>query len=317
MRLKILTWHVHGSYLYYLAHAPHDFYLPVRPGRPEGYGGRSGHFPWPPNVHEIPVELVRDLPLDLILYQSPRNYLIDRYEILSVTQQRLPAIYLEHNTPRLHPTDTRHPVDDPDVLLVHCTHFNAVMWDCGRTPTIVIPHGVAVPADLPWSGALQRGITVVNGLARRGRLAGFDLFQRARERVPLDLAGMGSEALGGLGDLPHRRLHEIETAYRFFFNPIRYTSLPLAVIEAMALGLPVIALATTELPAAIPNRVAGVISNDWDELLDAMQQLLADHDLARRMGQCAREIARERFGIERFIRDWNQAFACILDGGAA
>lgn len=28
--LRILTWHVHGSYLYYLSHAGHDLYLPVR-----------------------------------------------------------------------------------------------------------------------------------------------------------------------------------------------------------------------------------------------------------------------------------------------
>ena len=33
--MRVLTWHVHGSYLYYLAHAPHDFYVPVKEGRPE------------------------------------------------------------------------------------------------------------------------------------------------------------------------------------------------------------------------------------------------------------------------------------------
>ncbi len=35
--LRILTWHVHGSYLYYLVQSPHRFFLPVKPGRPEGY----------------------------------------------------------------------------------------------------------------------------------------------------------------------------------------------------------------------------------------------------------------------------------------
>ena len=40
-RLRVLTWHVHGSYLSYLARANVDFYLPVKPGRPEGYGGRA------------------------------------------------------------------------------------------------------------------------------------------------------------------------------------------------------------------------------------------------------------------------------------
>lgn len=311
-RVKILTWHVHGSYLFYLVHAPHDFYLPVRPGRPEGYGGRSGHFPWPENVHDVPAERVRELDVDLVLFQSTKNFFVDQYEILSPAQRDLPAVYLEHNSPRVHPTDTRHPVDDERVLLVHCSYYNALMWDSGRSPTMVVPHGVVVPNDLTWSGERARGISVVNEIQRRGRLAGFDVFEAMRQRVPLDLAGMGSERLGGLGDLPHRELHRIEAGYRFFFNPIRYTSMPLSVIEAMALGLPIVALATTELPRAIPNGDAGFVTNQPEELVDGMQRLLADRTLAARMGARAREIARETFGIERFIRDWDAVYRRAL-----
>jgi len=307
-RLKILTWHVHGSYLYNLVQAPHDFYLPVKPGKPAGYGGRSGHFPWPDNVFDVPAEEVRRGRFDLILYQSQRNYLIDAGEILSPKQRELPRIYLEHNTPRPNPTDTRHPVDDPRVLLVHCSYFNEVMWDNGASPTLVVPHGVLVPADLKWNGELARGITVVNGLSRRGRLAGADIYLAMRRQVPIDLAGMGSEKLGGLGDLPHRRLHETETRYRFFFNPIRYTSLPLSVLEAMALGLPVVALATTEVPRSVPNGEAGFVSNNREELLAGMKRLIGDPALARKLGARARDLARENHGIEKFVQNWNQAF---------
>ncbi|MGH2458657.1 MAG: glycosyltransferase family 4 protein [Chloroflexota bacterium] len=311
-RLKILTWHVHGSYLFNLIQAPHDFYLPTRPGRPEGYGGRSGHFPWPENVHDVPFDQVNDLSVDLVLYQSTKNYLVDRFAVLGPAQRERPAIYLEHNTPKYHPTDARHPVDDPAVLLVHCTHFNALMWDNGRSPTVVVPHGVVIPPNLAWTGELARGITAVNGIQRRGRLAGFDVFLWARDRVPLDLVGMGSEALNGLGDVPHHELLRLETTYRFFFNPIRYTSMPLSVIEAMAVGLPIAALATTELPSAVPHREAGFITNDLDELVSGMEQLARDRDLAGRLGKRAREIARETFGIQRFIRDWERAFRRAL-----
>jgi hypothetical protein len=312
-RLKILTWHVHGSYLYYLVQAPHDFFLPVREGRPEGYGGRSGSFPWPANVFDVPSDQVRDLTFDLVLFQSAKNYLVDQLEILSPAQRELPRIYLEHNTPRPGPTDTRHPVDDSNVLLVHCTHFNALMWDNGRTPTVVVPHGVLVAPELCWRGDVERGITVVNGLARRGRLAGCDVFLRARREIPLDLAGMDSTRFGGLGDVPHLKLQQLETSYRFFFNPIRYTSLPLAVVEAMTLGLPIVALATTEVPRAVPNGVAGYVSNDLVELVDGMRRLLRDLAHARRMSEQAQAIARERFGIERFVRDWNVAFERALE----
>src|SRR5579862_5507987 len=141
-RLRVLTWHVHGSYLYYLVHTPHEFYLPVRPDRADGYGGCIGSHRWPAHVHEVPVDAVRDLALDCIIFQSRRHYSEDQYAILSDAQRRLPRIYVEHDPPREHPTDTRHPVDDPSMLLVHVTHFNDLMWDSGRTPTRVIEHGV-------------------------------------------------------------------------------------------------------------------------------------------------------------------------------
>jgi hypothetical protein len=52
-RLRVLTWHVHGSYLESLGSIGHDILLPVRPGRPEGYGGRPTDANWPHTVREI------------------------------------------------------------------------------------------------------------------------------------------------------------------------------------------------------------------------------------------------------------------------
>src|SRR5437660_9718236 len=134
-RLNILLWHIHGSYLNALARIEHNWFLPVKLGRPEGYGGRGATFDLPEYVREVPTEEVRYLPLDLIIYQTPKNYFEDQYEILSEEQRRLPKIYLEHNTSKPHPTDTRHPVDHPAVLLVHVNTYNRLMWDSGNAPT--------------------------------------------------------------------------------------------------------------------------------------------------------------------------------------
>ena len=119
--LRVFTWHVHGSYLLYLSQMPHEIYVPVRAGRPHSYGGLGGPFPWPPNIHEIPVEEIPRQRFDCILFQRTEQYLTDQFEILSPEQRRLPRIFLEHDPPRESPTDTRHVVDDPDVLLVHVT----------------------------------------------------------------------------------------------------------------------------------------------------------------------------------------------------
>ncbi|MDP9312692.1 MAG: glycosyltransferase [Chloroflexota bacterium] len=312
-RLKILIWHIHGSYLNTLARIDHDWYLPTKQDRPEGYGGRGPTFDLPPYMREVPAEQVRELDLDLIVYQTPKNYFEDQLEILSPEQRRLPKIYLEHNTPRPHPTDSQHPIDDPNVLLVHVTHYNRLMWDNRRTPTMVIEHSVAIDPTARYRGEVERGITVINGLQKRPRIAGYDLFMQAREQVPLDAVGMMTEELGGLGDVPYRDLHRRLADYRFMFSPIRYTSLPLAVIEGMTIGMPIVALATTELPTVIENGRSGFLSCDLHELIDHMQFLLANPQAAREMGEHARNVARERFGLERFARDWNAAFAQVLD----
>lgn len=308
MSLRILTWHVHGSYLFYLTQSPHQFYLPVKPGKPEGYGGRLGGFPWGDNVHDIDAEAVRHQTFDCILFQSRRNYLQDQYEILSDAQRELPRLYLEHDPPREHPTDTKHIVDDPNVLLVHVTAFNQLMWDCGKTPTCVVEHGVMVPEDVPYRGELAKGLVVANGLRTRGRRLGADVYQQVRRSVPLDLVGMDAESLGGLGEVPHAKLPEFECRYRFFFHPVRYTSLGLAVCEAMMLGLPIVGLATTELATVIENGVSGYIDTNLNHLIERMQELIHDPQLARRLGQAAQAQARSRFNIKRFVQDWNQTF---------
>jgi hypothetical protein len=311
--LRILTWHIHGNYLYYLVAngTAHEFYLPVKAGDHEGYGGRLPGFPWPDNVHDVPAEEVRHLEFDCILFQSHKNYLEDQYEILSEAQRRLPRIFVEHNPPREHPTNTRHPVDDPDVLLVHVTHFNDLMWDNGRTPTRVIEHGVIVPHGVRYSGELERGIVVVNGLPSRRRLRGADVFERVRREIPLDLVGMEATELGGLGALGYDRLHAFASRYRFFFNPIRYTSLGLAVCEAMMIGMPIIGLATTEMVSVVENGVSGYVSTDVSRLVAHMRHLLADPAEARRLGNGARRTARERFAIERFARDWDETIKSV------
>src|SRR4051812_10708481 len=113
--LRVLTWHVHGNYLLYLSQAHVDLYLPVKPGRHDGYGGRGNVFPFGPNVHDLPAEEIRHRQFDCILFQHRKNYEIDQHDILSDEQKRLPRISLEHDPPQEHPTDTRHWVDDPNI----------------------------------------------------------------------------------------------------------------------------------------------------------------------------------------------------------
>ena len=312
--LNVLIWQIHGSYLNTLVQsftdAPYRFYLPTKLGKPEGYGGRGPTYSWSPETIQVPAEEVRDLDLDLVIYQTEKNFFEDAREILTPEQRALPAIYLEHNTPQGRINEMVHPVNDPGVLLAHVTHFNDLFWDCREPPPQVIDHAVmpSIPED-SYTGELDRGVSLVNDMPRRKRVVGGDVFQRASEEVPLDLFGFNSkEVAGGFGDLPQVEVHERMKAYRFYFNPIRYTSLPLSVLEAMEIGLPVVALATTELVAVIKDGENGFIDTNVDNLVHKMRRLLSEPEEARRIGDEGRRTVRERFGLERFAADWEAAF---------
>ena len=304
-RLRILTWHVHGNYLWYLTQVPHAFYLATNAQRSTHHTGRSGTLPWGDNVHEAPVESLRDMDFDLVLYQSRAEF-EQAQSLLSPAQKRLPAVYLEHDPPLENPTDQRHWADRDGITIVHVTGFNALMWDHRESPVEVIEHGVRLLADARYDGHLAAGVTVANNIGTRGRRLGADVFLQLRQQVPLTLVGMGSLDLQGHGEVGNRDLPSFIASYRFFFNPIRYTSLGLSVIEAMQVGLPIVGLATTEMPTVIVNGVNGWLDTRPERLVGVMRELLADRALARQWGDAARETALTRFGIDRFVADWDR-----------
>lgn len=312
--MKIFTWHIHGSYLFFLSQGDYQIYIPTRPARDEGYYGRGETFPFGDNVIEVPADDVKNLSFDCILFQTVKNFRVDQYEILSEAQRALPRIYVEHDPPTTHPTNAQHVMNDAAVTLVHVTHFNRLMWDNGNVPVQVIEHGVTEPAAR-YTGELPRGLVVINNLPARGRLLGFDLFLEARKHVPLDLVGMGTGSWG-LGEVLHPQLPQFIGRYRFFFNPIRWTSLGLAICEAMMLGIPVVGMATTELATVIQNGRSGFIHTDLDYLIQKMKLLLNDQPLAAQLGAEGQRVARGRFHIQRFTSAWKALFEQVIHQNA-
>jgi glycosyltransferase involved in cell wall biosynthesis len=199
----------------------------------------------------------------------------------------------------------RHPAADRDDLtVVHVTHFNALFWDTGSTASRVIEHGVLDPG-YRYTGELPRAAVAINEPVRRGRVTGTDLLPRLNGDVPLDLFGMGVGELGGIDDVPQARLHDELARRRVYLHPIRWTSLGLTLLEAMHLGMPVAALATTEVAEAVPPG-AGIVTNRVDALREGLRDLIADPDRAREGGFIAREAALGRYGIDRFLADWDE-----------
>ena len=305
--MRVLLWHVHGAWTTSFVHGPHTYLVPVLPGRGPDGRGRARTYEWPANAVEVTPAETATTPVDVVVLQRPEELggLAERWLGGRRPGRDLPAVYVEHNAPQGRINEMRHPAADrPDLTLVHVTHFNALFWDAGSTPARVIEHGVVDPGPR-YTGELRRAAVVVNEPARRARVTGTDLLPALDEPMPIDLFGIGAGSLGGIEDLPQARLHEEMARRRAYLHPVRWTSLGLSLIEAMHLGMPVVALATTEVTEAVPPE-AGVVSNRLDVLRDALAGLADDPPAAAEMGSAAREAALRRYGLGRFLTDWNE-----------
>ncbi|HET6812837.1 MAG TPA: glycosyltransferase [Actinomycetota bacterium] len=310
--MRVLLWHVHGSWTTAFVQGRHEYLIPVTADRgPDGLG-RARTWSWPASAVEITREEAADAEVDMVVLQRP-------HELEGLAAQWLggrrpgrevAAVYLEHNAPQGRINELRHlAADRPELVVVHVTHFNDLFWDCGSTPTRVIEHGIVDPGDR-YSGEVPAAAMVVNEPARRGRVTGTDLLERIGAAVPVDLFGMQTQHLAGapgvrsVADLAQDRLHAEMARRRLYLHPVRWTSLGLSLLEAMHLGMPVVALATTEVVEAVPPE-AGVVSTRVEVLADAARRLVADPEQARLMGKAARAAATARYGLDRFLADWD------------
>jgi Glycosyl transferases group 1 len=313
--MRILLWHVHGAWTTAFVHGRHEYVVPVVEGRgPDGVG-IARTYAWPDSVTELPPERLRDEHFDLVVLQRPHELEHLAEDWLGRRPGRdLPAVYVEHNAPQGRIAEMRHPAAGrDDLLLVHVTHFNALFWDADGTPSTVIEHGIVDPGER-YTGELPHAAVVINEARRRWRVTGTDLLDRFARTVPLDLFGIDAENAGTAarpaGDIPQADLHGEMARRRVYLHPIRWTSLGLSLLEAMHLGMPVVALGTTEVHEAVP-REAGVASTKLDVLEAALRRLVADPDEARERGLVARRVALERYGLRRFLDDWDAVLAAL------
>ena len=309
--MRVLLWHVHGAWTTAFVQGRHEYLVPVLPGRGADGRGRARTYDWPDSAVEVTPEQAAAAEVDVVVLQRPRE--LDGLARAWLGGRRpgreVPAVYVEHNAPQGRVAELRHPAAGrDDLVVVHVTHFNDLFWDTVGTPTRVIEHGVPDPGER-YSGELPRAAAVLNEAARRGRVTGTDLLPRFAAEVPVDLFGIGAEAVGppvkATGDLPQARLHAELARRRVYLHPVRWTSLGLSLLEAMHLGMPVVALATTEVVEAVPP-AAGALSTRVEALVEAARELVADPEAARVAGKAARAAALDRYGLGRFLADWDR-----------
>lgn len=212
--------------------------------------------------------------------------------------------------------------------------------DYGARDVAVIPNGVTLPEEpMADAGAPRRPFTILYAGRLRTRKAVavlLEAFARLRERVPeagltvvgdgeqrpaleaqakrLGIAGLRAgarpgERAGGVrfeGARPHDAMPAYYRAADVFCLPSLYEGFPLAIVEAMAAGLPVVATAVAGVPEAVADGVTGrvVPAEDADALAEALAALAADPKAARAMGEAGRARAEEELAIPKIAADY-------------
>jgi glycosyltransferase involved in cell wall biosynthesis len=186
--------------------------------------------------------------------------------------------------------------------------------------------------DLPVDPLPRRANgPVIGAVGRLSPEKGYDLAISALGNLPgatLVLVGDGSERgrlevlareLGvaervqftGWSDEPRRYL----PGFDVFVLPSRQEGFPLAVVEAMLAGLPVVAADVGSVSEAVLEAETGFLvpAEDPAALTDRLRHLLSNRDLAQRLGSAGRERAREKFTAEAMARSFETLYREILE----
>jgi glycosyltransferase involved in cell wall biosynthesis len=176
--------------------------------------------------------------------------------------------------------------------------------------------------------------TVIGTLARFHKQKGHSYLLEAMTRVQTQrpgtralLVGDGPlrpemEAKAGELDLSEtviftgirRDVPEILALLDVFVLPSLWEGLPVALLEAMAAGLPVVATRVGGVPEVVIDGVTGLLvpPRDPEALSETILRLLQDSDLRHRMGQAGQERVREHFSVDQMIRKTEALYERLL-----
>jgi glycosyltransferase involved in cell wall biosynthesis len=174
--------------------------------------------------------------------------------------------------------------------------------DLGARAVRVIPSGVDVPASVGEPDEPPHLLYAGRLSPEKGVL---ELVEAARG-LPLVVAGDGplrDRVPDALGFVPHDELLRLYERAAVVVCPSRHEGFGVVCAEAMAYGRPVVASAVGGLRDLVVDGRTGLLvpPEDAPALRAALERLLGDAELRRRLGVAARERARESFSWDRAV----------------
>ena len=302
-RYNILTFNTHERYQTQLAKTGHNFYAFTYEGGKDWY---SEHAPLPDNYYVLPKNnLFSGLEFDFIFSHSKFGQLQAAKNIQQ--QLQCPILNLEHtlplqNWPHEHLTNLRNMVGDVNVFI---TKYSRQAWDINASSDVIY-HSIDTDLFTPADNPKPQVLTVAHDFIKRDyalNYQGWNRITNGLNRVVVGETEGLSKAAESVDDLVRHYQESL-----VYINPSTLSPVPTSMLEAMSCGCAVVSTATCEIPNIIEHGVNGFMSNDENELRGYTEQLLANPELARKMGESARKTIEEKFSEDRFISEWNNVF---------
>jgi glycosyltransferase involved in cell wall biosynthesis len=241
------------------------------------------------------------------------------------------------------------PLDGPGMLSHIMTCFTARRLDAHVAVGMSAARSIEGRAKLPrnsvrtiYNGVVDHGSaddhryasgsTVIGCLARLDHVKGLDLVLEALVDLPgatFVVAGRGNERVAlealaeKLGVAPRVKILEwvespaqLMETFDVFVLPSRAEGFPLSILEAMLMGLPVVATDVGSVREAVQDGETGFVvrSGDVIGLTTALRQLIDQPELRQRLGTRARAVALERFSLAKMIESYESLYDEMLGG---
>jgi hypothetical protein len=315
---RLLTFNCHEAYVHLLARLGLD--MDIIDGLPGRYVQR-----WDERMRPVP-ERARLIGLDEALAVGHYDVAIahNLTDLLSLRTLEVPKVLVLHvdlrarireepgaHDLRLMQTQLGEYLATISAVAVAVSETKARSW--GQACPVIRP--AADPDEYQgFEGTLAVALRVANQVAQRRERLAWSAHLAIVEGHRTLLVGHNPTIEGALPASSWGMLKELYRTHRAYVHtagPGLDDGYNLGLVEAMMTGMPIVSLAGSESP--IIDGDSGYVSSDVAYLNERLGALLADRELALRLGERAREQAQELFSLADFERRWRAALDLARD----
>lgn len=185
---------------------------------------------------------------------------------------------------------------------VFITDYSRKEWK--REEGNVLYHMVDTDFYNGWTGGNGRAAIMCNAFSSRKWAVGDIetlMIKDADERIDLFGHNPGYQSQ----PLPKKEVPGVLSQYEVFINTSLRSPIPASLLEAAAIGMPLLSTSTCAIPEFfVEGESIRFFNNDY-ECLEILTELLNDEEQRKRLGAAAREVVLQKFNKERYLLDWD------------